>query len=208
MKKDMGGAAHAIALAELVMARKLPLRITLLVPAVENAIGPNAFRPGEVVATRRASASKSTTPTPKAASCCAMRSTYAAEQQAGAAARLRHADRRRAHRARPRPARAVRERRSRRADWLDAGSAAARSAVAHAAVASVPALPRQHRRRHRQRRPVADGRQHHRGDVPRTLRAPQRRSGRTWTCTHGTTATAPASRPVAKRRDCARRRPC
>ena len=52
MKKDMGGAAHAIALAELVMARKLPLRITLLVPAVENAVGPDAFRPGEVVATR------------------------------------------------------------------------------------------------------------------------------------------------------------
>lgn len=52
MKKDMGGAAHAIALAELVMARKLPLRITLLVPAVENALGPNAFRPGEVIATR------------------------------------------------------------------------------------------------------------------------------------------------------------
>ncbi|HJW47619.1 MAG TPA: leucyl aminopeptidase family protein [Lysobacter sp.] len=52
MKKDMGGAAHAIALAELVMARQLPLRITLLVPAVENAIGPNAFRPGEVIATR------------------------------------------------------------------------------------------------------------------------------------------------------------
>jgi leucyl aminopeptidase len=48
----MGGAAHAIALAELVMARQLPLRITLLVPAVENAIGPNAFRPGEVIATR------------------------------------------------------------------------------------------------------------------------------------------------------------
>ncbi len=53
MKKDMGGAAHAIALAELVMARKLKLRITLLVPAVENAIGPNAFRPGEVIATRQ-----------------------------------------------------------------------------------------------------------------------------------------------------------
>ncbi|HEX5664473.1 MAG TPA: leucyl aminopeptidase family protein [Xanthomonadaceae bacterium] len=53
MKKDMGGAAHAIALAELVMARRLPLRLTLLVPAVENAIGPNAFRPGEVVATRK-----------------------------------------------------------------------------------------------------------------------------------------------------------
>lgn len=52
MKKDMGGAAHAIALAELIMARKLPLRITLLVPAVENAVGPDAFRPGEVIATR------------------------------------------------------------------------------------------------------------------------------------------------------------
>ena len=53
MKKDMGGAAHAIALAELVMARKLPLRITLLVPAVENAIAPNAYRPGDVIATRK-----------------------------------------------------------------------------------------------------------------------------------------------------------
>lgn len=53
MKKDMGGSAHAIALAELIMARTLPLRITLLVPAVENSIGPNAFRPGEVIATRK-----------------------------------------------------------------------------------------------------------------------------------------------------------
>jgi leucyl aminopeptidase len=53
MKKDMGGAAHAIALAELIMTRKLPVRLTLLVPAVENAIGPNAYRPGEVVATRK-----------------------------------------------------------------------------------------------------------------------------------------------------------
>ena len=52
MKKDMGGAAHALALAALVMARRLALRLTVLVPAVENAIGPNAFRPGEVVATR------------------------------------------------------------------------------------------------------------------------------------------------------------
>ena len=53
MKKDMGGAAHALALAELVMARKLPLRLTLLITAVENAVGPNAFRPGEVIATRK-----------------------------------------------------------------------------------------------------------------------------------------------------------
>jgi leucyl aminopeptidase len=53
MKKDMGGAAHAIALAELIMQRALPVRLLLLVPAVENAIGPNAYRPGEVVATRK-----------------------------------------------------------------------------------------------------------------------------------------------------------
>lgn len=52
MKKDMGGAAHAIALAELVMARGLPVRLSLLVAAVENSIGPDAFRPGEVIATR------------------------------------------------------------------------------------------------------------------------------------------------------------
>ena len=53
MKKDMGGAAHAIALAGLVMARKLPVRLTLLVPAVENSIGPMALRPGDVIATRK-----------------------------------------------------------------------------------------------------------------------------------------------------------
>lgn len=53
MKKDMGGAAHAIALAGLVMDQRLPVRLQLLVPAVENALGPDAYRPGEVVATRK-----------------------------------------------------------------------------------------------------------------------------------------------------------
>ncbi|GGD33773.1 leucyl aminopeptidase family protein [Pseudoxanthomonas indica] len=53
MKKDMGGAAHALALAGLIMARALPVRLTLLIPAVENAIGPDAFRPGEVIDTRK-----------------------------------------------------------------------------------------------------------------------------------------------------------
>ncbi|HZP67733.1 MAG TPA: leucyl aminopeptidase family protein [Rudaea sp.] len=52
MKKDMGGAAHAIALAGLVMQAKLPVRLTLLVPAVENAVAANAYRPGEVIRTR------------------------------------------------------------------------------------------------------------------------------------------------------------
>jgi len=52
MKKDMGGAAHAIALADLVLDAKLPVRLTLLVPAVENSIAGNAYRPGEVITTR------------------------------------------------------------------------------------------------------------------------------------------------------------
>jgi leucyl aminopeptidase len=52
MKKDMGGAAHAIALAGMVMKARLPVRLTLLVPAVENAIAGNAMRPGDVIRTR------------------------------------------------------------------------------------------------------------------------------------------------------------
>ncbi|MDR2013709.1 MAG: leucyl aminopeptidase family protein [Rhodanobacter sp.] len=52
MKKDMGGAAHAIALASLVLQAGLPVRLTLLVPAVENAVAGNAYRPGEVIVTR------------------------------------------------------------------------------------------------------------------------------------------------------------
>jgi leucyl aminopeptidase len=52
MKKDMGGAAHAIALAGLIMHAKLPVRLTLLIPAVENAVSGNALRPGDVITTR------------------------------------------------------------------------------------------------------------------------------------------------------------
>ena len=53
MKKDMGGAAHAIALARLVMNAHLPVRLHLLVPAVENAIAGNAFRPGDILGSRK-----------------------------------------------------------------------------------------------------------------------------------------------------------
>lgn len=53
MKKDMGGAAHALALAGLVMGAGLKLRLHLLVPAVENAISANAFRPGDVLKSRK-----------------------------------------------------------------------------------------------------------------------------------------------------------
>jgi len=53
MKKDMGGAAHALALAQLVMRARLPIRLHLLIPAVENAISADAFRPGDVLASRK-----------------------------------------------------------------------------------------------------------------------------------------------------------
>jgi len=52
MKKDMGGAAHALALAELVMASGLPIRLHCLVAAAENAISSDAFRPGDVLKSR------------------------------------------------------------------------------------------------------------------------------------------------------------
>jgi leucyl aminopeptidase len=52
MKKDMGGAAHAIALAGLIMQAQLPVRLSVLIPAVENAVSGDAYRPGEVIRTR------------------------------------------------------------------------------------------------------------------------------------------------------------
>ena len=53
MKKDMGGAAVALALGRLVMQAALPVRLEIILPVVENAISGDAFRPGDVVATRK-----------------------------------------------------------------------------------------------------------------------------------------------------------
>ena len=53
MKKDMGGAAHALALASLIAAERLPVRLHLLIPAVENAVSGNAFRPGDIIKSRQ-----------------------------------------------------------------------------------------------------------------------------------------------------------
>jgi leucyl aminopeptidase len=53
MKKDMGGAAAAIAAARMIMLAKLPVRLRLLVPAVENAISGSAFRPGDILPSRK-----------------------------------------------------------------------------------------------------------------------------------------------------------
>jgi leucyl aminopeptidase len=53
MKKDMGGAAHALALGQLIMAAKLPVRLRVLIGAVENAVAGNAYRPWDVLQTRK-----------------------------------------------------------------------------------------------------------------------------------------------------------
>lgn len=52
MKKDMGGAAHALALADLIMKAHLPVRLHLLVAAVENCVSGGALRPGDIVKSR------------------------------------------------------------------------------------------------------------------------------------------------------------
>jgi len=53
MKKDMGGAAHALALARLIITEKLPIHFHLLIPAVENAVSATAYRPGDIVKSRK-----------------------------------------------------------------------------------------------------------------------------------------------------------
>ena len=53
MKKDMGGGAHALGLARMIMMAKLPVRLRVLVPAVENSIAGNAYRPYDVIKTRK-----------------------------------------------------------------------------------------------------------------------------------------------------------
>jgi leucyl aminopeptidase len=53
MKKDMGGAAHALALAQIVMDAKLKVKLDVFVPVVENAISADAFRPGDVIKSRK-----------------------------------------------------------------------------------------------------------------------------------------------------------
>lgn len=53
MKKDMGGAANVLGLAQLIMQAALPIRLRVLIPAVENSISGTAFRPGDVLKSRR-----------------------------------------------------------------------------------------------------------------------------------------------------------
>lgn len=53
MKKDMGGAATVLGLAHMIMALKIPLRLRVLIPAVENSVSGNAFRPQDILTSRK-----------------------------------------------------------------------------------------------------------------------------------------------------------
>jgi leucyl aminopeptidase len=53
MKKDMGGAAHVLGLARMIMHAKLPINLRVLIPAVENSVAGNAYRPGDIIKSRK-----------------------------------------------------------------------------------------------------------------------------------------------------------
>lgn len=53
MKKDMGGAAHVLGLAHMIMSQNLPVRLRVLIPAVENSTDGNSYRPGDIIRTRK-----------------------------------------------------------------------------------------------------------------------------------------------------------
>ena len=52
MKKDMGGAAHVLGLSQLILSQQLPIRLEAFIPAVENVVSGNAFKPGDVIRMR------------------------------------------------------------------------------------------------------------------------------------------------------------
>ena len=53
MKKDMGGAACVLGLAQMIMDAKLPVRLRVMIPAVENSVSGSAYRPGDVLTSRK-----------------------------------------------------------------------------------------------------------------------------------------------------------
>ena len=109
MKKDMGGAAHAIALAKLIIGARLPVRLHLLVPAVENSISATAFRPGDIIASRKGLKVEIDNTDAEGRLVLGDALTRAGEDKPDADHRLRDLDRRGAGRARARPSGHVRQ---------------------------------------------------------------------------------------------------
>ena len=109
MKKDMGGAAHALALARLIAAERLPVRLHLLIAAVENAVSGSAYRPGDIVKSRKGLFVEVDNTDAEGRLVLADALDSGGRGQARADRRFRDADRRRPRCARPRPPGVVRQ---------------------------------------------------------------------------------------------------
>ena len=107
MKKDMGGAANVLALAQMVMAAGLKVRLRVLIPAVENAVAGNAFRPLDIVQTRKGTDGRDRQHRRRGPADPVRRAGAGASEKPDLMVDLRDADRRGAGRARPRSAGAV-----------------------------------------------------------------------------------------------------
>ncbi len=199
MKKDMGGAATALGLAHMVMALGLPVRLRVLVPAVENSVSATSMRPGDVLASRLGRTVEINNTDAEGRLVLADALALGAEDDPRADAGLRDADRRRAggdgrrrrallHRRGGTGGRAGRGRPPRR-----------RPRLAAAALAGLRGRYRAADRRPGQRAGRRHGRVDHRGVVPQALRG-RHALGCISTSTAGCRNHAPADRREANRR--------
>ena len=204
MKKDMGGAALMLALARCVMALGLPVRLRLLIPAVENSIGGAAFRPGDILTMRNGSTVEITNTDAEGRLILADALADADAEEPALlldAATLTGAARVAVGPELPAlftPDDALAE------DLLRQGRRAVRPALAPAAARALSRLHEEPGGRPRQCQQQAVRRRHHRRPVPQGVRQADAAPGRISTCSPGTTTTAPAGRAAARPSPCAR----
>ena len=203
MKKDMGGAAHALGLAKLVMSRALSVRLRVLVPAVENAVSANAYRPGDVIRTYQGLTVEIDNTDAEGRLVLADALALAAEEHPGRDRRLRHLDRCGPQCARHRATGHVRQRRRSGRGNPSRGWPRRRRRVADALVRPLSADAGQQGRRPGQQSGIALRRRHHGRTLPRTLRRRHAR-GSTSTSWPGTLPAVPHGQRAARRWDCAR----
>ena len=169
MKKDMGGAANVLAAAHMIMDAKLKVRLRVLIPAVENAISGDAFRPLDVYRSRKGITVEIGNTDAEGRLVLADALALADEEAPGPDRRHGDAHRRRARRARAGTAAVLHARRHARVGSGASRRGGARSAVAPAAVAALRVDARFEDRRHQQCRRRPGGRDHGRA-VPQPLR--------------------------------------
>ncbi len=149
MKKDMGGAANVLGLASMIMASGLKVRLRVLIPAVENAISGNAFRPGDVLTSRKGITVEIGNTDAEGRLVLADALALADEEEPAILDRHGDADRRGARRARSRPAAFLHRRRSAGLRSRRCRQGAGGPAVAHAALESLRREAVVQGRRHR-----------------------------------------------------------